>query len=124
MSISVHLSLLLVCPDVRKKSHVPPLATTPTLLWSSLPDILPLSHKPIKSFIKLSLQQVTLGTSSPIHTFNIHPTVHGCLPQGIDGLASVDASIKGARLADLQGADPQVTEGSVLGVALEIHLVL
>lgn len=63
-------------------------------------------------------------TNSPIFTFNIHPTVHGRLPQGIDGLAGVDASIKGTRLPDFQGADPKVTKGSVLGVALEVHLVL
>lgn len=62
--------------------------------------------------------------NSPIFTFNVHPTVHGCLPQSIDGLAGVDAAIKGARLADFQGADPQLTEGSVLRVALEVHLVL
>lgn len=63
-------------------------------------------------------------TNSPIFTFNIHPAVHGCLPQSVDGLAGVDSSIEGARLADFQGADPQLTEGSVLGVALEVHLVL
>lgn len=66
----------------------------------------------------------TRDTNSAIFTFNVHPTVHGCLPQSVDGLAGVDASIEGARLADLQGADPQLTEGPVLGVALQVHLVL
>ena len=57
-------------------------------------------------------------------TSHIHPTVHRCLPQGVNCLAGVDAPIKGTGLADFERADSQVSEGSVLGVALDIHLVL
>lgn len=57
-------------------------------------------------------------------TFHIHPTVHRCLPQGVNRLAGVDAPVKGTRLADFKRADSQVSEGSVLGVTLDIHLVL
>lgn len=57
-------------------------------------------------------------------TFDIHPAVHRRLPQGVNCLAGVDTPVKGTRLADFQRADSQVTESSVLGVALNIHLVL
>lgn len=142
-----------MCPDVRKQSPVPPAAIQLHSCPVVYPVATDCALKPmIKSLLvgyfvpavgngykgrafPSQLVPVTLGgwegkvtgtrdTNSPIFTFNIHPTVHGCLPQSIDGLAGIDASIEGAGLADFQGADPQLTEGSVLGIALEVHFVL
>lgn len=130
---------LLLCADMREQSHVLLYQDSP-LPYCGLPclDRLLSSHEPNSPSLKggsfLSQLEFLLEGGRRRHwhprhcfsifTFNIHPTVHGRFPQGVDGLAGVDASIKGTRLADLQGADPQLTECSVLGVALEIHLVL